>query len=591
MNDQTRLRLIALLNALEEGLLNESQQAELVELLKASDEAQHFYLRFQMLSAGLGEYAHEGGLPEQEQPGLPESMTIQYSAPSKGSQGAFMSAMSYLANHAFTPKRIATIASAAVLGFGLILTIVLLFSSDPTSESAQLPDLTPPAPTPDPYRVVATVTDQVNAQWITTNGQGVLPDRMLLAVNQRLTLTEGFAEVTTKRGAKVLVQAPAMIETTESDNAIRLHHGKLVGRCETPSSKGFIVHAPGMDVVDLGTVFGVTADEINGSTVVVMEGAVRAEPTETSPHAFAPVVLKQDDARRVVPGTGQLETITVAESPIFYEQAPHPYVQAVLNAKPLAYWRFEDDKSHRVVNEIDPGLYELQHQGTARINESDHHGRSARFDSTAEPFGAFFLGDVSLHEIGQTDLFTFECWFRVERPVQGSLLSLYEADPDEPKHIIYVELQPGEGFEPRKGSDWRFQSIRVAHCDPPNIDGSAGTNLLSDATYRLDTWHHVVVVKELDRLKVYLDGQLAGETQTNRDLADNARLSLGRVQKKEKPGFPLRELVRPMDGWIDEVAVYNRVLSEEEITAHWNAGNVQKSQLGDKSREKGEPPL
>ncbi|MEO0475199.1 MAG: hypothetical protein AAF085_04390, partial [Planctomycetota bacterium] len=167
---------------------------------------------------------------------------------------AYSSALSYVIEHTFTPKRIAAIAAAAVLLLGAVLTIVLLTSGEETPEVATPSDFTPFTPTPDPNRVVATVTDQVNAQWLSANGQGALPDRMLLAVNQRLTLVEGFAEITTNRGAKVLIQAPATVETTDSDNAIRLHRGKLVGRCETPSSKGFTVHAPGMDVVDLGTV-------------------------------------------------------------------------------------------------------------------------------------------------------------------------------------------------------------------------------------------------------------------------------------------------------------------------------------------------
>ncbi|MEM6257589.1 MAG: LamG-like jellyroll fold domain-containing protein [Planctomycetota bacterium] len=578
MNDQTRLRLITLLNALEEGMLSESQQQELVELLKASDEAQYFYLKFQMLSAGLGDYAQEGGLPEQEQADLPESMTIQYSAsaPGKRSQGAAMSAMSFLASHVFTPKRVATIASAAVLGLGLILTIVLLLRTGQTPQSAQLPDLTPPTPTPDPYRVVATVTDQVNAQWAIANGEGALPDRMLLPMNQRLTLVHGFAEITTKRGAKVLVQAPATIETTESDNAIRLHRGRLVGRCDTPGSKGFVVHAPGMDVVDLGTVFGVEADSEDGSTVTVMEGSVRAEPADTSPRAFEPVVLEKDESRRVEPETGGLMTIAQSELPVFYEQAPNPYVTAVLDAAPVAYWRFEDDAGGVVVNEIDPGRYDLRLVGAARVRASDLNGRAARFDSANKPFGHFMM-DGSLGTVSDADVFTFECWFRAEEVLQGTLLSLYEPDPSEIKHIVNVELQQGVGFNPKDGSDWRPQSVRAVHCDPPNIDGSAGTNVFSEVPYRVGAWHHVVVVKSQDRLQVFLDGQLVGDTPADPGIADNARLSIGLTQKKENLGLPLQELARPMDGWIDEVAVYDRALSTGEIQTHWDAGKASES--------------
>ncbi|MEO0477784.1 MAG: FecR domain-containing protein, partial [Planctomycetota bacterium] len=324
MNDKTRLRVIALLNAMEEGSLDEKQQAELVEVLKASDEAQELYLRFQTLSAGLGEYAREGVLPAEDVPvrldelarleeqAEPITVTVHDTsgwASPKASVQDWRSAAAYLVEHTFTPKRLVAVAAAAVLLLGVVLSIVLLTGGEETPETATLPDFTPVKPAPDLNRVVATVTDQVNAQWVSANGQGALPDRMLLAVNQRLTLAKGFAEITTNRGAKVLLQAPATIETTGSDNAIRLHRGKLVGICETPSSKGFVVHAPGVDVVDLGTRFGVEADAEEGSTVLVMEGSVRAEPAKTSPLAFEPMVLLQDDARRIEPETGELEVV------------------------------------------------------------------------------------------------------------------------------------------------------------------------------------------------------------------------------------------------------------------------------------------
>ncbi|MEO0475294.1 MAG: FecR domain-containing protein [Planctomycetota bacterium] len=343
------------------------------------------------------------------------------------------SALSYIFEHAVTPRRLAAVAAAAVLLLGVVLSIVLLTGGEETPETATLPDLTPVTPTPDLSRVVATVTDQVNAQWVSANGQGALPDRMLLAMNQRLTLVAGFAEITTNRGAKVLVQAPATIETTDSDNAIRLHRGKLVGICETPSSKGFVVHAPGLDVVDLGTRFGVEADAERGSTVIVMEGSVRAEPTPESPLAFEPVVLERDDARRVEPETGSLATITVDESPVFYEEAPHPYVTAVLDAQPVAYWRFEEEQGRKVLNEVNPGRDSLTMVGPATLTRSGIIGKAGRLINRAEPYG-YFETSNPIDQLAGFEEGTIEFWYYADVRLKQQegydaavLLSLHDA--------------------------------------------------------------------------------------------------------------------------------------------------------------------
>ncbi|MEM9348077.1 MAG: hypothetical protein AAGB26_15825, partial [Planctomycetota bacterium] len=185
---------------------------------------QHLRERVDHSSLALAELAR---LEEQAES---VAVTMHHDTSSWRSQNAtgkqWRAAAAYLFEHAFTPKRLAVIATAAAVLLGAVITVVLLSGPGEVEPVAELPDTTPTTPSSDPYRVVATVTDQVNAQWVTANGQGALPDRMLLAINQRLTLAQGFAEITTKRGAKVLVQAPATIETTDSGNAIRLHRGK-----------------------------------------------------------------------------------------------------------------------------------------------------------------------------------------------------------------------------------------------------------------------------------------------------------------------------------------------------------------------------
>ncbi|MEO0477609.1 MAG: FecR domain-containing protein, partial [Planctomycetota bacterium] len=363
---------------LREGELSEPEAQRLNEMLLQSKKARRYYSTFMALASALEtriamqESVDQTGdsektvedlfdLLEQEQEAevvpfdeVPQKAAVQTEHLSKSSMSLhkFGNATSYLLVHALRSNQAKWLAAAAVLLLGMTLAIVLLNRvPDQGDGFVEVPvEMTPTEPLPSVKRVVATVTDQVNAQWVTANGQGAFPDRMLLAVNQRLTLVKGFAEITTNRGAKVLLQAPATIETTDSDNAIRLHRGKLVGRCETPGSKGFTVHVPGMDVVDIGTQFGVEADETNGSTVLVISGSVRAEPADTSPLAFEPVVLFQGDVRRVDQQSGGLQKIAAIKAPVFYADVPPSYVAQVLEKQPIAYWfpaRADPDLSGR----------------------------------------------------------------------------------------------------------------------------------------------------------------------------------------------------------------------------------------------------
>ena len=94
---------------------------------------------------------------------------------------------------------------------------------------------------------------------------------------QRFTLTQGFAEITTQRGAVATIEAPATIELIDNDNAIHLEVGKLVGICKTESSRGFVVRTGTAEITDIGTAFAVEVRQANGPTSLqVFDGYVEA---------------------------------------------------------------------------------------------------------------------------------------------------------------------------------------------------------------------------------------------------------------------------------------------------------------------------
>ena len=153
--------------------------------------------------------------------------------------------------------------------------------------------------TPRGSDVVATLTATHNATWAPHPGgdhrPGALRQGTQLSAGQRLVLTQGFAEITTNDGAIAIIEAPATIQLID-DNALRLHAGKLVGICETESSRGFTVRTPHMDITDLGTRFGVATTR-QATEVHVIEGEVQASRANAAPDTKPTTLIANMSAR------------------------------------------------------------------------------------------------------------------------------------------------------------------------------------------------------------------------------------------------------------------------------------------------------
>jgi hypothetical protein len=279
--------------ALLDGLLIEEQKNEdaaavLLALRDAEEQAEPDYSAFESLVF-------------EPEPSDPSERSLTYTE--------LWSAGSYIVSKAIRTRAVRFGAIAAVLTVfaGLVIYLSFALSGD-TTPTDDLADNAAAATQPEPAtplaprldRPVATITATHNAVWASPQTEsasalGSLTPGSLLRAGDRLTLTQGFAEMTTRRGAVAILEAPATIELTDSDNAIRLHTGKIVGLCHTESSKGFVVRTDHADITDLGTEFGVEVSKDNlTTTVFVGEVAVK------TPNAPSRVVRRNQTARLTV---------------------------------------------------------------------------------------------------------------------------------------------------------------------------------------------------------------------------------------------------------------------------------------------------
>ncbi|MCG8586365.1 MAG: hypothetical protein MI757_16780 [Pirellulales bacterium] len=152
----------------------------------------------------------------------------------------------------------------------------------------------PTAETSD--KVIAWLVNTRDVAWT----DGGVPASTKYQSGQRLAIEEGLVAIRYATGAKVIIEGPAQFvvggtkaEGTEAQrkdqgerikdkersvhpsNSGYLAFGKLVARCDTAKSKGFIIDTPsGFRVQDLATEFRVESDPNGAVSVQVYEGEV-----------------------------------------------------------------------------------------------------------------------------------------------------------------------------------------------------------------------------------------------------------------------------------------------------------------------------
>jgi hypothetical protein len=221
-----------------------------------------------------------------------------------------------------------------------------------------------------------------------------------------------------------------------------------------------------------------------------------------------------------------------------------PYVEAVLEADPLAYWRLGEME----------GLHAVDDSGhnRAAVYEGGHAfflpgPQSPAFSGERTNRCVQFVGGRLKAQLA--DLagdFSLEMWFwsglpNTLRAVTGTLLSLSEGNSGGRLIITGVEDEvPG-----------RLTWVDERDGDACFVPGSRPV--------RPAAWNHVVLVRQENHLRVFLNGEveIAGDDAACLKAYSHITLADG---PGAEDGF---------HGRLDEVALFGRALDEEEIARHF----------------------
>jgi hypothetical protein len=221
-----------------------------------------------------------------------------------------------------------------------------------------------------------------------------------------------------------------------------------------------------------------------------------------------------------------------------------PFAQAVLNAQPRAYWRLEEFEGPRARDATANSCHGAYENGVAFYLEGPPGASFSGLERTNRA-PQFAGGRLRADLMGLGAAYTVELWFWNTlpaglRPVTGYLFSRGAAAAGD--HLGIDEA--GRLF---------FSN-----------DDSFGQTHTGTTPLQVKTWYHVTMVRSGEQMRVHLNGTPAPEIERTTTAGRSplaAQVFVG-GRNDRAAGF---------EGRIDEVAIYDRALTPEEIRVHYAA--------------------
>jgi hypothetical protein len=435
-------------------------------------------------------------------------------------------------------------------------------------------NVTPPNSTPN----VATLVNVTNCRWDQSHSTASLAPGSVVRSGESLHLLEGAAEInlTLKNGGMAAVQLEGPLAMTlNSQGMPNLLYGHLTGSfacdydrftLDTPlgrvnvsgdSSIGVIAAA---NKVELHVFTGTASLEL-----WTMGVGRPAKQMSAAAGSSLSAHVDTDGSISVEHGTSKESGfLTPAARTASQLHIPDQYVAIVVAATPVAYWRFEGDVNGVMRNEMGDRLH-CRLVGDAVRWHPGRDGSSVEFGATAGP--GYLISDDTLAP--QTDSYSVELWAKPKYFHHATLFSLLQwAPPQSPvgTHRMVLEMcGPVSGMtSPYRNTDFHPGRIRFVHESQTGFD----VDSFSHDPYTVRQWQHLVAAKSPTQMQLYCNGVIVDSKEATGPLPSNLRVLMGQLLPVS-PKVEDEVTSRLFSGELDEVAVYDRVLSAVEIKQHF----------------------
>lgn len=390
---------------------------------------------------------------------------------------------------------------------------------------------------------VARVTGVDNVIWEEKTAASVRKDGWISA--REVVLQSGVAELTFNSGARVFLEGPAKL-SLEHSNRGYLEYGRLTA--EVPSrASGFVINTPRLNVVDIGTRFGVSVAPNGDTEVHVMQGVVeasRASGNSVPIRLTEGLALKADSRTR-----SDLQVITYAGENFTLDV---PEALAVEGESGFIHYDF-DESSGSAVEDSGLGIY----RGPFDTSLTSDSAQSGNFEMPRRAPGrvggglVFQPGEGLVarmpNEILLDEAFTASFWVKISpRGPQGE------------KTAVAVLGRPESG-------NWKISWNQNSGNGAKNalrVDYGRG-RIVGTTDIRDGQWHHVTVrflggekPDIATHIHLFVDGELesvSGVVSASIKTDRAGQLQLGSFGET---GF---------EGWIDEFYLHRGAIAEPVV--------------------------
>jgi ferric-dicitrate binding protein FerR (iron transport regulator) len=474
----------------------------------------------------------------------------------------------------------------------------------PTPTPVTQPTVIAPPPPPTRPAVSAVLAAAVGAQWAAPRGD--------LAVGQPLAagpleLTSGLAEVNFENGVTLLIEAPARLYLHTNMRA-ELLSGKVVATVPPPAT-GFTVDTSAARLVDLGTEFGVEVDHVGETRVEVFRGKVKAAApasgTQTRNASSQPAAPTSQPATRPTAPKFETRELVAGEA-----GRVAPGEAAVAEAKPAPLSFVRDDEFEANVAAQRGSTYHRWLAYTYRLRRDPALAAYYTFDKPADPdvVHSDLVPNRSERSLGEFDLQlgykklapTKPAWVQGRWKQKGAL----DFRPDQCQGAFMPEfpyttngaLTVSAWVYPRSSRYWaaivknrgdskksqgqfslglfeRDGTIVARVTQPDGVE--VLTHEAAGSPLPLNAWAHVAMVADGSTLKIYRDGrEVSSAPCTGVDARPALKsLSIGYRAGSSSDGTPaVSNAGEYWDGLIDEVAIFHRALTADQMRQMYEAG-------------------
>lgn len=376
-------------------------------------------------------------------------------------------------------------------------------------------------------------------------------------------VTTGTLRLVMNSGDRIVIQGPARVsfpklyEPQVDRGWLWIDAGK--------SDKSFQIAAGDLIIRNIGTRFGVRMVENGAPEVHLVKGRVEVRSRGSGEVRGE---LKQPGESLAFPPDGGVDEIAMAVDPFpsLPELLTRPanYRTTIMGQSPVGYWTLDSPVQRKVTNEVadsSVGSFAIGVRGDeARPGPQDGFGGLPQNQSSLYFTGgakhSVLSGLDGLHGVKRNEG-AVSFWIR------------RQSDGMSRDEILWMA-----GFE---GSHPRVPQKAILHTrltttgrlvfEFKNDDGDV--ELISSRSIVDGRWHHVVASWGPRSVDLHVNGRLVASDAEPRTL-DVGELR-GKFVRFGKPSIDQRTSFIPYNGWVDEIALWDRSLTGDEVTQQFRS--------------------